>query len=390
MRTLERITVEGYKSIRELRDFELGDLNVLIGANGAGKSNFLSVFKMLRALATKRLQLFVGQSGGSDFLLHFGQKVTQKLKISLALKDSSTSSDVNYDYEFTLIPSLPNKLIFFNEKLDNNLNPSLLGFGSGNDESVLHQTDRWQSVNWEKVFTGKEGSSPNFGELLGNSLQQGTFLRDLKEWIVYHFQDTTDSARVKRNPDIHDNHELKSDAENLASFLYLLKNHYQVYYSRILSTVKLAAPFIEDFVLNPMPENTQRIRLRWQHKNFEDEFDISQLSDGTLRFICLTTLLLQPNPPKLIIIDEPELGLHPYAINVLAGMLRSVSTQTQIIVSTQSVSLVNEFQPEDIIVVDREDDASTFTRLNPEELAVWLEDYKLGELWETNLIGGRP
>lgn len=373
MRTLERITVTGYKSIKELRDFELGDLNVLIGANGAGKSNFLSVFKLLESLANERLQLFVGVNGGIDFLLHFGRKLTNELFISLDLRHSS--QDEGYGYDINLVPTIDNRLKFSREEVmyrrgkrtrAMNLGGTPQHYGAGHDETKLPtispQNDIWSPLT----------------------------LETLKGWKLFHFQDTTPEARLKQNADIYDNHEFKSDARNIAAFLYLLKNHHQLFYRRILQTIQLAAPFFGDFILDPMPENPQRIRLRWRHKNIEDDFDISQLSDGTLRFICLATLLLQPNPPSLIIIDEPELGLHPYAINLLAGMLRSVSTQTQIIISTQSVSLVNEFQPENIIVVDRENDESTFTRLNAEELSDWLEEYGLGELWEKNVIGGRP
>ena len=367
MRTLERITVTGYKSIKELRDFELGDLNVLIGANGAGKSNFLSVFKMLDYIVGHRLQLYVGKHGGAGNILHFGHKVTNEIQIKLEINETAIIKDF---LEINFIPTFPDQLVFSKEKYSRS-------FSDGRPDWELESGSGHVEISYFK------SSKPSV-------LDSIAIQKIISQWKMFHFQDTTPEAKIKQNPDIHDNYELRADAANLASFLYLLKNHQQDYYNRILRTVKLAAPFIEDFILHPMPENAQRIRLRWQHKNSEDDFDISQLSDGTLRFICLTTLLLQPNPPSLIIIDEPELGLHPYAITVLAGMLRSVSTQTQIIISTQSVSLVNEFQPENIIVVDRKDDASTFTRFTTEELAVWLEDYSLGELWETNLIGGRP
>jgi predicted ATPase len=297
MRTLERITVTGYKSIKELRDFELGNLNVLIGANGAGKSNFLSVFKLLKALANNRLQLFVGQNGGADYLLHFGRKNTEEIQVGLTIGNGSIEI---FEYEFKLKSAISSELTLDSEKCLDRLrreeNQNWVSLGSGHKETKLSIQQAW----W-----------------------QGSIVDTLQKWIVYHFQDTTPEARVKQNPDIYNNHELKSDAANLASFLYLLKNHHQDYYNRILNTVKLAAPFIEDFILYPMPENAQRIRLRWQHKNSEDDFDISQLSDGTLRFICLTTLLLQPNPPSLIIIDEPELGLHPSAIGLLVEMLVS-------------------------------------------------------------------
>jgi len=183
---------------------------------------------------------------------------------------------------------------------------------------------------------------------------------------------------------------LRSDAANLAAFLYLLRNTYSSHYQRIVETIRLVAPFFDDFVLRPTPENQNKIRLEWREKQSDDYFDASYFSDGTLRFICLATLLLQPQLPSLVIIDEPELGLHPYAINLLADMLHSAATKTQVIVSTQSVPLVNQFLPADVIVVDREDNQSVFHRLKSEKLGEWLDQYGLGELWEKNVIGGRP
>lgn len=355
MRTLERITITGYKSIRELRDFELGDINVLIGANGAGKSNFLSIFRLLSQIANRKLQLVVNLSGGADTILHFGRKTTRQLSLKV-----TTGTDVNYE--------------------------AALEAASNNQLGLVSERVWFREEHGDNHEYKSEVGSEETQVLTSNLI--ALFYLDFGK--IFHFQDTTPEARVKQNPDIYDNHELKPDAANLASFLYLLKNHHQVYYKRILQTVQLAAPFLGDFILHPMPENAQRIRLRWQHKNAEDEFDISQLSDGTLRFICLTTLLLQPHPPSLIIIDEPELGLHPYAMGLLVEMLRSVATKSQVIISTQSVSMVSQFFPEEVIVVDREQDASVFRRLNSKELEVWLENYSLGEIWEMNLVGGRP
>jgi len=137
-------------------------------------------------------------------------------------------------------------------------------------------------------------------------------------------------------------------------------------------------------------DNPQSIRLRWKHRGSDDTFDASDFSDGTLRFICLTTLLLQPRLPTIILLDEPELGLHPYALHLLAGMMRAASANTQIIASTQSVTLANQFSCEDLIIVDRVNDASQFRRLDEQELADWLDEYSIGELWEKNIIGGAP
>jgi len=212
----------------------------------------------------------------------------------------------------------------------------------------------------------------------------------LQSWKVYHFHDTSENARIKQTNKINDNAYLKPDAANLAAFLYLLKETQRYSYERIIKVIQLAAPFFDDFVLRPSPLNPENIQLEWREKNDDGYFNASSLSDGTLRFICLATLLLQPELPATILIDEPELGLHPYAITLLAGLLESASIKSQIIISTQSVPLVNHFSPENIIVVDRKDNQSTFTPLKTRDLNLWLEDYSLGEIWEKNLIGGRP
>ncbi len=155
-------------------------------------------------------------------------------------------------------------------------------------------------------------------------------------------------------------------------------------------TVRSIAPFFDKFVLVPSRLNEQFIQLEWKEKGFPDSyFNAYHLSDGTLRFICLAVLLMQPNPPKTIIIDEPELGLHPVAINKLASIIRKVSTRSQVIVSTQSINFIDNFDPENVIVTDRTDNSSTFKRLSSDELSEWLKDYTLGDMWGKNLIGAQ-
>lgn len=183
-----------------------------------------------------------------------------------------------------------------------------------------------------------------------------------------------------------------NDAGNLAAFLYRLRQHYAKNYEEIVRTIQLIAPYFDNFVLEPQEGNEEQIVLKWQQKGCDDIFNASQLSDGTLRFICLATLLLQPHElqPATIIVDEPELGLHPYAITIFADMVRQLSDEKQIIISTQSVELLNEFDVEDIIVVDRGENGSEFKRLDEDALALWLEaDYTLGDLWKKNILGGR-
>ena len=214
----------------------------------------------------------------------------------------------------------------------------------------------------------------------------------MKTWHPLHLNDTGDSASIKQRQAINDNLYLRSDGSNLAPILYLLKSGHPQHYNRLVRTIRLAAPFFQDFLLRPCPDNADQIELEWTEKGNDVPLKAHLLSDGTLRFMCLATLLLLPDEmqPATILIDEPELGLHPYALKLLAGILRSVSHRRQIIVSTQSAPLVDEFAPENIIVADRTQDGTHLHRLDAHSLADWLKEYSLGELWQKNLLGGRP
>jgi len=362
---LDRITIKGFKSIRELNDFPLTSLNLLIGANGSGKTNFISAFKLLNQIIDGNLQLFVGQQGGADTLLYFGRKKTEEIVIDLNFG--------NNGYKCLLVPASGDTLIFGEEwmryhKKDQYPQPYGAGLGGGQRETNLLAVSR---------------STPH-------TTMADHILAAIRSWRIYHFHDTGADAKVKQRGDLNDNEVLRGDASNLAAFLYLLRETQKAHYQKIVSTIRLVAPFFDDFNLRADPLNPEKIQLEWREIGTDAYFNAHVLSDGTLRFICLATLLLQPNLPSTILIDEPELGLHPYAITVLASLLKSASQDVQVIVSTQSVPLVNQFNPEDIIVVDRKDAQSTFSRLGEKDLEGWLDDYGMGDLWEKNLLGGRP
>ena len=362
MPVLDKITIKGFKSIKSMEGFELKPLNVLIGANGAGKSNFIGVFKLLNEIVQENLQVFIGKSGGADQLLHYGHKTTETIYIHLQFGKNA--------YECNLTAA-GDSLIFEEENV------------------YFHIADKYPAPYQKRLRTGyKESVLP---ERVGEREAIAEYvLAAMQGWKIYHFHDTGEAAKIKKLCDLNDNRMLRPDASNLAAYLYLLKEKKIQYYRNICDTIRLVAPFFGDFALRPSPLNPDKIKLEWTEKGSDAYFDANSLSDGTLRFIALATLLTQPNLPQTILLDEPELGLHPYAITVLAGMLKSAATKTQVIVSTQSVTLVNQLDPEDIIVVDRKDGQSTFKRPTKEEIEGWLDDYSLGELWEKNLIGGRP
>lgn len=354
-RQISRIFLKGFKSIAEC-DLELSQLNILIGCNGAGKSNFIGFFRMVQEILDRHLQIFVSRQGGPDTILHFGRKTTEQLEIELYFG--------NNRYFATLEPTQDNRLMFYQE---------CFGWGGG----------AWEIGRGHFETQAFTGSGTGIDKYVLSAMQQ---------WRVYHFHDTSDSAYVKQPTPINDNIYLRPDGRNLAAFLYLLKNNYSQSYQQIVKTIRLVAPFFDDFLLRPSPHNQDFIELEWFEQGQDIPFKAHLLSDGTLRFICLATVLLQPAilQPETILVDEPELGLHPYAITILASLMRAASREKQVIVSTQSVELLNEFTANDVIVVDRKDGKSLLRRLNEDDLQEWLEDYTLGELWKKNIIGGRP
>lgn len=363
MAKLDNIQVAGYKSIRDQR-IDLGTLNVMIGANGAGKSNLIAAFRLLNEIVNENLQVAVARAGGADSLLHFGRKTSEEILLRFQFGKNA--------YLCRLIPTADDSLIFLEEKVffqgPRHSRPYYQSLGSGQKETKLNQMI---------AATARTTIADHV-------------LAAFKSWKIYHFHDTSGTAPVKQTGKLSDNARLRSDAGNLAAFLYRLQQRHGDSYRNVTDAVRLVAPFFGDFNLRPNPLNPETIRLEWKERGSDAYFDAHALSDGTLRFICLATLLLQPVHPTTILIDEPELGLHPYAITVLAELFRSAATKTQLLVSTQSVTLVNQLSPEEVLVVDRQGGESVFRRLDEDEIAGWLDEYALGELWEKNLLGGRP
>jgi predicted ATPase len=357
---LTSVAASGFRSIAKV-DLTLGRLNVLVGANGAGKSNFVGLFTLLGRLVERKLQLHVRQSGGPNAILTNGRKHTDQLKIDLRFGA--------HGYTAILVPTDANELVFESEICRSH--------ATGNP--TLHDVDAGSGYS-ETLLTTKAATEPVAQQVLNT----------MRTWRAYHFHDTSNRATIKQLGDVGDNAFLRHDAGNLAAFLLLLQATHVACYRRIVEVVRLVAPFFDDFQLRPDPYNERMIQLEWVARDTDARFGPNSFSDGTLRFACLATLLLQPSLPSLVLIDEPELGLHPYAITVLGGLLRSAATRTQVIVSTQSVTLVNQFDPENIIVVDRSAEGSVFRTLSAADTNDWMDEYSLGEIWEKNVFGGRP
>jgi predicted ATPase len=364
---LARLTLRGFKTIRELRDFEPGPISVLIGPNGAGKTNFISFFRLLSWAVTPpgNLQAYVAQLGGASMLLHDGPSRTRGIESNLEIQTNAGKDE----YGFLLSYAAGDTLVFADEhyrfRRPHHTDRPAPGLVSGHRESkLIEQADA--------------------GEKTAKSI-----LGMLRRMIVHQFHDTSSTSRMRNKWDVEDGRRLKEDAANLAPFLLRLKNHETPYYQRIVESLRAILPFFTDFEFEP---EYGKLLLKWRERGTDRIFNSSQAADGMLRVMALLALLQQPEKdlPDVLFLDEPELGLHPYAIEVLAGLIHSVSKHVQVVVATQSVSLLDRFEPQEVVVTERNGRESTFRRQNAAELLEWRAQYTLSELWEKNVLGGRP
>lgn len=363
---LEHIKIKRFKSIESL-DLTMTPINILIGANGSGKSNFISLFTFLRNLSEGKLQPYVEKNGFANTFFYFGAKNSSHIEINIDVGFNGYHVKFSHGAD-------DDRLVFEKEYCTIKSSPKL-----------------W----FVKGKKGESGLLPE-GEAASRYVRQYT-REYLQECHVYHFHDTSQTAGFKYASSLSASDYLYSNASNISAFLYRLKSSkieaFTKSYQDIVDAIKTVAPYFHDFYLEPRgEENEEKVLLKWTHRDHEEPFSANQLSDGTARFICMATLFLQPPSlrPKSIILDEPELGLHPAALEVLAELIKSASKENQVICSTQSVTFANQFDANDFIVVDQNKGASTFKRVDEKELKNWLEDYSMGDIWTKNIIGGRP
>ena len=350
---VNQITIEGYKSFRA-QTIKLDGLNVLIGSNGAGKSNFLSFFELLGNAFEQRLGAYVATTGGVDKLLFQGRKTTEKITATLIMSHNS--------YGLTL-QEADGKLIVENERL-----------GYYNDIVTITEYSPEATI---KTYSG---------------MSRGNYIKDYLSHIrKFHFHDTGRRSPFATECHVrNDAYTLYSHGENLSPILYRMQQERPIAYQRIVKVIQSVAPYFLDFYFQASEAET--LRLQWRDKYSEMIYGPNDLSDGTIRFIALATLFLQPILPSVVIIDEPELGLHPVAIQKLAGLMKSAAARgCQIIAATQSADLISNFEPEQILTTNLKDGQTLVERLNGEELSHWLRDYSLGDLWKQSIVkGGQP
>lgn len=364
--SIVHLEIKGFKSFKELH-LTLAPITVLIGANGSGKSNLLSAFHLLHQIAEDRFAYAVAKAGGAHSLLFNGPETTRSIEILIQFQ--------GVQYRATIEGTSDDTLIFADEQIVRTQPSPSPGVCESNTAlSRIH--------NRETILNQRLYGDPDV-----ESIRK--FFTGIQ---VYHFHDTSWTAGARLLCQRTDTHYLKPDGSNLAAYLNMLSIRYPDHYRQILGTIQMGAPFLHSFVFRPMPENSEMIRLEWHEVGTEHVFQGHQMSDGLLRFTLLVTLLMQPVPlrPSVIIIDEPELGLHPAAIDILGGLMRSASAFTQILITTQSPLFLNQFTLDEIRIIERRTGYSTITTPDTDHLRQWLDEYSPAELWQSGLLGGDP
>ncbi len=352
---MDYIEISGYKSIYKEK-IELEPINILIGANGSGKSNFISFFDFLNRLYNRNINEYIALTGGENKILHKGQKVTEEISFRTEFEDGKNG------YSAVLKLGVDGFVL--------------------TDERLMHNQDNGVNIS---------SSDKEARVKLTDNIRAKYIIKYLNGFRKYHFHDTSSKSPFTKLSHVkNDVFYLYSDGSNLSAFLYQISENHKIVYNRIIKTIQSIAPYFSDFEF--LPNDEGYLRLLWKDKFSDVIYGVNDLSDGTIRFIALSVLFLQPKLPDTIIIDEPELGLHPSAIAKLAGMVRSVSTKgCQVIIATQSTDLISHFAPDSIITVDQIDGCSKFKRLENESLEKWLEEYTVDDLWKRNIITeGQP
>lgn len=369
---LASIHIKGFRSLADVRIDNLPQVAVLIGANGAGKSNFIRFFEMMSwMLRSQKLAEFVQRQGGADDQLFGGSKNTPSLEAELTLKTKQGSND----YQFTLAHAHPDRFIFTNE-----------GFQFRRESSSTKMPWNYlKKETWHYL-----GSAHEEARIVTSKHPTARVIAHLlKSCAIYQFHDTSDSSNFKKEKDKEDNHFFRAHGENLAAVLFYLEREDPKRFQMICRHISRGLPTFDRFQIE---EKHGRVMLRWKAKGMEKTYGAHLTSDGSLRFFALVTLLNLPAEmlPEVIFLDEPELGLHPTALALVANMIKSLANERQVIVATQAPLLVDEFGLDEIIVLELRDGRTEARRLDEDEYRHWLDEYTTGELWQKNLLGGQP
>ena len=373
---IERIHIQGFRSLADVELSPGAGANVLIGANGSGKSNFVKFFDMLSwMLKSRQLAQFVGMEGGADDQLHGGNDTTPRLGTEIAIRTGTGRND----YRFKLSFAHPDRLLFVDEAFrysrdDLDGDPPWNSLGSGHREALI-------------VDAGQPNDEGPASEVRARTARTVTHL--LRDCAAFQFHNTGATSKLKTKWDAEDHAYMRADGGNLPAILHRLEQEDLHRYDAIRRHIRRVLPGFDRFEIK---EQYGKVALRWRSRHSDKTYGAHLTSDGSLRFFALATLLSLPAEmlPSVLLLDEPELGLHPKAIALVGDMIHALAESRQVIVATQSPLLVDAFELDKVFVLEILKGRTELRSQDPAQFRAWLEEFTVGELWQKNLLGGRP
>ena len=371
---IERLRLRGFRSLADVELCPIAGANVFIGANGSGKSNLVHFFNMLSwMLKSRRLVEFVSREGGADDQLYGGNDITPRLDAEITIRTTTGRNQ----YRFSLMYAHPDQLLFSDEAFryssdDFETEAQWSHLGGGHREALI-------------VSAGQE----NHGWSATSRQTARTVTHLLRNCAAYQFHNTGSTSNFKKTWDAEDHAYMRTDGGNLAAILHRLESEDLDRYELICHHIRRVLPGFDCFQIE---ERHGKVALRWRSRLLDKTYGAHLTSDGSLRFFALATLLNLPGEmlPGVLVLDEPELGLHPKAIVLVAAMIRAMAGARQIIVATQSPLLVDAFDLNEVFVLELRDGRTEITSPDSVQLRSWLDEFSVGELWLKNLLGGRP
>ena len=368
---IESVRVRGFRSLADVEFSAMPRATVMIGANGSGKSNVIRFFEMLNwMIGERRLGEFVARNGGADDQLHGGARRTPRMEAEITLRNNAGLNR----YKFALFHAHPDRFLF------------------GDESFSFDMCDVDVQAEWQHLGSGHAEARIVKATIFAPYISQtARVISDLfRACAVYQFHDTSDTSNFKINWDAGDDSILRRDGGNLPALLRRLEREDAQRYEMICRQIGRILPGFDRFDIR---EAYGKVALRWRAKRSDKTFGAHLTSDGSLRFFALATLLNLPSDmlPDIVMLDEPELGLHPAAVELVGGMVQSLAAERQVIVATQSPQLVSAFDLDEIFTLDLRDGETIARKLSADDYQTWLEDgFTAGQLWQKNLLGGRP
>ena len=386
MNIFERIRVQGFRRLRDV-DLKLRPLNVLIGANGSGKTSLLDVFSLLSASARGELKRSIRDIGGIDsnltVLRDFKGYKTHLAGFEL---DRRGCGDQIVTYVISLSPKgntyqIPEESLTHTDDTIALFRPYIDKVQG--DVIYYEQGDKLSPISEfrQDEFESALSQAPRV------SRETMAFQASLASVTHYHVLDVSSRAPVRLPQQLREAKLPGQNGEDLAACLYWMRETDPDRFETIEDTLRVAFPSFER--LNFPPVAAGLLAITWKERDVKHPFFMHQLSEGTLRFLWLVTLLYSPGLTEVTLLDEPEVSLHPELLSVLAGCLREASQRTQLIVATHADRLVRFLTPEEVVVLDMEDGATTATRADELDLGAWLSEYTLDQVWQNGRMGGR-